>query len=79
MGGAPPGFFLDATLSPRFTTQKAHTICVGLYPPKPLCAGGKARSRPVGLCCADLTRCGEQIRNAFVQSEFNVPAVHTLF
>lgn len=40
-------------------------MCVGLYPPKPLCAGGKARSRPVGVCCADLTRCGEQIRNAF--------------
>ena len=41
-----------------YAKQKAHTICVGLYPPKPLCAGGKARSRPVGVCCADLTRCG---------------------
>lgn len=41
LGGAPTGFFLDATLSPRFTAQKAHTICVGLYPTKPLCAGGK--------------------------------------
>lgn len=41
-------------------------MCVGLYPPKPLCAGGKARSRPVGVCCADLTRCGEQFRNAFL-------------
>jgi hypothetical protein len=36
-------------------------------------------TRPTGLCCAGLTRCGEQIRNAFVQSEFNVPAVHTFF
>lgn len=72
--------FLDATLSPRLTIQKAHTICVGLYPPKHLCAGGKARSRPTGLCYAGLTRCGEQVRNVVQQHLYSarLPAVSAL-
>ena len=37
---------------------------MSLIPPKTPLRRRKARSRPTGFCCAGLTRCGEQIRNA---------------